>query len=96
MPPDNVLTFPVPDPDLSSEQLAAEIANLTRELAAALSGNEPGGLSEQLTRIEDVTVLLEGMSQLVSRGRDRLRAHETSQRIMHAIAQLRGTPDPTL
>ncbi|MDH6257028.1 hypothetical protein [Bradyrhizobium sp. BR13661] len=86
---DNIVQFPSPDPNRSAEDAAAEITNLSDELASVLSKDESGGLGEQLSRVEKATFLLDRISQLVSRGSDRLRANETAKRIAHSIAELR-------
>jgi hypothetical protein len=86
---DNVLPFPRPDHDLSPEEFACEITSLTGELAMALSGREDGH-AEGLVRIERASILLEDISRLVSRGRDRQLASETFERLMRQIAELRA------
>jgi hypothetical protein len=86
---DNILPFPRPDHGLSEEEFACEITNLTGELALALSGGEDGS-AEGLARIERASILLEDISRLVSRGRDRLRAAETFERLIREIAELRA------
>jgi len=88
---DNVLQFPCPDHDLSSDDFVCELTRLCDELASELSaGDEFGGFDEQLIRIENSSILLASISQLVSRGGDRLRATESFKRIMHFVAELRS------
>lgn len=88
---DNVLQFPSPDHGLSSDELVSELTRLCDELASELScGDEFGGLDAQLVRIEKSSILLAGISQLVSRGGDRLRAAQSFERIMHSVAELRS------
>ncbi|WP_439406950.1 hypothetical protein ACNJX9_36500 [Bradyrhizobium sp. DASA03076] len=88
---DNVLQFPAPGHDLSSDAFVSELTRLCDELASELSyGAESGGFGDQLMRIEKSSILLASISQLVSRGRDRLRAAQSFERIMHAVAELRS------
>ena len=86
---DNILQFPCPDHGLSSQQCASEIARLTEELESALCGGEKG-YAEQLARIERVSLLLNDISRLVSRGRDRTRAAEAFEQIMRSLTDLRS------
>ncbi|RXH16096.1 hypothetical protein EAS56_08845 [Bradyrhizobium guangzhouense] len=88
---DNILQFPSPDHSLSPDDFASELTRLCDELASELSGDEElGGLDAQLSRIETSSILMASISQLVSRGRGRLRATESFERIMHSVAELRS------
>ncbi|MCG2627314.1 hypothetical protein L6654_11820 [Bradyrhizobium sp. WYCCWR 13023] len=88
---DNVLQFPCPDHGLSSDEFVSELTRLCDELASEFpGGNEFGAFDEQLMRIEKSSILLASISQLVSRGGDRLRAAESFERIMRSVAELRS------
>jgi len=88
---DNILQFPSPDHTLTSDDFVSELTRLCDELASELSGREEfGELDEQLMRIEKSSILLASISQLVSRGGDRLRAAESFGRIMRSVAELRS------
>jgi hypothetical protein len=86
---DNILQFPYPVHDLSSEEFASRLAKLIEELEAALSGEEHG-YAQRLARIEKASILLNDISLLVSRGSDRNHANETFERVMLSIAELRA------
>jgi hypothetical protein len=86
---DNILQFPCPGHDLPSEEFATRLTKLAEELETALSGGE-GAYAQRLAHIEKASILLNDISLLVSRGRDRTRAAETFGRVMHSIAELRA------
>lgn len=86
---DNILQFPCPVHDLSSEEFATRLTRLTEELETALSGGEDAYV-QPLARIEKASILLKKISLLVSRGSDRKRATETFERITLSIAELRA------
>jgi len=86
---DNILQFPYPVHDLSSEEFACLLTKLIEELEAALLGEEHG-YAQPLARVEKASILLKNLSLLVSRGRDRKNASETFERVMLSIAELRS------
>ena len=86
---DNILQFPCPVHDLSSEEFATRLTKLTEELETALSGGGDA-YAQRLARIEKASILLQKISLLVSRGSDRKRATETFERVTLSIAELRA------
>ncbi|MBC9879125.1 hypothetical protein G8O24_17430 [Bradyrhizobium sp. INPA01-394B] len=86
---DQILRFPCPDHGLSSQECASEVTRLADQLESALAGGEEG-YAQQLARIERASLLLNDMSRLVSRGRDRQRATEAFEQIMRSLAELRS------
>ncbi|MCP3442352.1 hypothetical protein [Bradyrhizobium sp. CCGUVB14] len=86
---DKILLFPYPVHDLSSEECAFRLTELSEELKAVLLSGEDG-YAQQLARIEKASILLKNISLLVSRGSDRQRATETFERVMLSIAELRS------
>lgn len=86
---DNILHFPQPGHALSPEEFASRLTELTVELDTKLS-RDGEGCSQDLARIEDVSILLKKISVLVSRGRDRVSVAETFSRVMLSTAELRS------
>ena len=86
---ENILLFPYPIHELSSEELAFRLTKLSEELKTVLLSGEDGYV-QQLERIEKASILLKNISLLVSRGSDRKRATETFERVMLSIAELRS------
>lgn len=89
MEPDNVLQFPFPDHDMSSEESVAELTRLSSELASTISDDEEG-YAECLARIEKASILLQHINLLVTRGRDRRRAMAAFERVTRLLAELRS------
>ena len=86
---DKILQFPSPVHDLSSEEFASSITDLTEKLEQELSGTNDG-YAQRLARIEKASIRLMDISLLVSRGSDRKRATEMFERIMLSTAELRA------
>jgi hypothetical protein len=86
---DNILQFPCPVHDLSSEESASRLTKLTEELESALSGGEDQ-YTPPLARIEKAGILLKDISLLVSRGSDRKRVTDTVERVIVSITELRS------
>ncbi|WP_258765898.1 hypothetical protein [Bradyrhizobium arachidis] len=84
-----ILQFPAPANDLSPEELASRLTHLAEELETALSSRAEG-YAQRLASIEKASIVLKDISFLVSRGRERKRATETFERIMHSTAELKS------
>jgi hypothetical protein len=87
---DNILQFPCPVHDLSSEEFATRLTKLSEALEETALSGEEDAYAQRLARIEKASILLKNISLLVSRGSDRKRATDTFERVVLSIAELRS------
>ncbi len=85
----NIIPFPQPHHGLQPEELAERILGLSDEIALLLSGEEPVGLIGMLVRVEEASLKLIELGDLVLRGVDRLRAQSAVSELQATIGQAR-------